>query len=111
VWSYVHNPGAMLLFSPVHAIAELEIGARAWIFWVAVQHDPLPGPFNASAIFGGKWNITLRGRFSGKVLEGSIFNNGDKTFTVTATLRLQKGGNGDVSSLGSAQPRRFPTDS
>jgi hypothetical protein len=42
------------------------------------------------------------------VLEGSIFNNGDKTFTVTATLRLQKGGNGDVVVSGVLSHDDFP---
>lgn len=78
-------------------------------FWVAVQHDALPAPFSASAIFGGKWNITtLRGKFSGKVLEGSILNNGDNTFTVTTRLRLQKGGTGDILVSGVLDHDDFP---
>jgi hypothetical protein len=78
-------------------------------FWVAVQHDQLPAALSAAAIFGGKWNITtLRGRFSGKVLEGTIFNNGDETFTVTATLRLQKGGKDDLIVSGLLSHDDFP---
>ncbi|HYY26226.1 MAG TPA: hypothetical protein VE689_12070 [Candidatus Udaeobacter sp.] len=78
-------------------------------FWVAVQHDPLPAPLAASAIFAGKWNITtLRGRFSGKVLEGSILNNGNNTFNVTVRLRLQKGGTGDILVSGVLDHDDFP---
>lgn len=77
-------------------------------FWVAIQHDPLPAPLHSAAIFGGKWNLTtLRGRFSGKVLEGSIVNNGDNTFNVTARLRLQRGG-GDVIVSGVLDHTDFP---
>ena len=46
-------------------------------FWVSVQHDPLPNEGSSSAIRGGKWNLTtLRGSFSGKVVDGEIFNSG-----------------------------------
>lgn len=52
-------------------------------FWVSIQHDPLPPAFHSSAILGGKWNLTtLRGKFSGRVVEGSITNNGNSTFNV-----------------------------
>ena len=70
-------------------------------FWVSVQHDPLPNAGSSSAIRDGKWNLTtVRGSFSGKVLDGTILNNGNNTFTVTVRLRLQKGGNGDVIGSG-----------
>ena len=60
-------------------------------FWVSVQHDPLPNEGSSSAIRGGKWNLTtLRGSFSGNIINGSIVNNGDSTFTVTVRLRVQK---------------------
>ena len=62
-------------------------------FWVSIKHDPLPPPFNSSSIKAGKWNLnTLPGKFSGTAVEGTITNNGNDTFTVTATLRLRKGG-------------------
>ena len=77
-------------------------------FWVSVQHDPLPDE-GSSSIRGGKWNLTtLRGSSSGKVLDGTILNNGNNTFTVTARLRLQKGGNGDVKVLGLLDHTEFP---
>jgi hypothetical protein len=78
-------------------------------FWIAVQHDPLPAPLDSSAILGGKWNLTtLWGKFSGNVVEGSIVNNGDNTFNVTATLRLQKDGTGDVIVSGVLDHTDFP---
>lgn len=76
-------------------------------FWIAVQHDPLT--LQSSDIVGGKWNLTtLRGKFSGKVLDGTIINNGDNTFNVTATLRLQRGGKGDVVVSGVLDHTDFP---
>ncbi len=78
-------------------------------FWVAVQHDPLPQPFHSSSIFGGNWALTtLRGKFSGNVLGGNIFNKNDKSFTITATLRLEKGGTGDVVVTGLLDHQEFP---
>ena len=78
-------------------------------FWIAVQHDPLPNPFLSSSIFAGKWNLTtLNGKFSGNVVEGSIFNNNDNTFTVTVRLRLEKDGTGDVFVSGLLDHRDFP---
>jgi hypothetical protein len=78
-------------------------------FWVSIQHDPLPPAFHSSAILGGKWNLTtLSGKFSGRVMEGSITNNGNNTFNVTATLRLRKGGTGDVVVSGLLDHTEFP---
>lgn len=78
-------------------------------FWVAVQHDPLPASLHSSAIFGGKWNLTtLRGSFSGRVLGGNIFNNGDDTFTITVRLRVRRGGSGDVLVSGVLSHDDFP---
>ena len=78
-------------------------------FWVSVQHDPLPGPLLSSEILGGKWNLsTLRGSFSGEVINGRIVNNGNNTFTVTVRLRVQKGGNGDAIAKGVLDHREFP---
>ena len=78
-------------------------------FWVSVQHDPLPVPFDSSDILGGKWNLTtLRGSFSGEVMGGSIINNNDNTFTIDAILRIQKNGNGDVKASGVLDHNVFP---
>jgi hypothetical protein len=74
-----------------------------------VRHDPLPAAFNSSAIFGGKWNLTtLRGRVSGRVLDGSLVNNGDDTFTITVRLRVRRGGSGDVLVSGVLSHDDFP---
>jgi hypothetical protein len=90
---------------------DCEVDGRHTIgfFWVAVEHDPLPAELSSAAIFGGKWNLTtLRGSFSGRVLNGWITNNGNNTFEVTATLRLRKGGNGDVTVSGVLDHTEFP---
>ena len=78
-------------------------------FWVSVQHDPLPNAGFSSAIRSGKWNLTtLRGNFSGKVVDGEIFNKGDNTFEITAGLRIQKGANGIVTVLELLDHNDFP---
>jgi hypothetical protein len=78
-------------------------------FWVSVQHDPLPVPFDSSDILSGRWNLTtLRGSFSGKVMGGSIINNNNNTFTIDAILRLQKNGNGDLKASGVLDHNVFP---
>lgn len=90
---------------------DCEIDKRQTIgfFWVSIQHDPLPPAFHSSAILGGKWNLTtLRGKFSGRVVEGFITNNGNNTFNVTATLRLRKGGTGNVVVSGVLDHTEFP---
>src|SRR5687767_14126514 len=59
------------------------------------------------AIRNGKWNLTtLRGSFSGKVVDGEIFNKANNTFEINGTLRIQKNGNGEVKGFGSARPQR-----
>jgi hypothetical protein len=78
-------------------------------FWVSIKHEPLPDPDQSSEIVGGRWNLTtLRGKFSGRVREGTIVNNGDDTFNVTATLSLQKGGKGDLIVSGVLDHTEFP---
>jgi hypothetical protein len=78
-------------------------------FWVSVQHDPLPAEGSSSAIRDGKWNLTtLRGSFSGKVVDGEIFNQDGSTFLITARLRIQKGGNGIVNVSGVLDHNDFP---
>jgi hypothetical protein len=78
-------------------------------FWVSIQHDPLPPAFHSSAILAGNWNLTtLIGTFYGRVVEGSITNNGNNTFNVTATLHLHKGGTGNVVVTGLLDHTEFP---
>jgi hypothetical protein len=84
--------------------------AAPGFFWVTVQHDPLPDDAAlVSVIRGGKWTLTtLRGNFSGRVIGGAIANNGDNTFAITVTLRLQKRGSGDVVVQGVLDHNDFP---
>jgi hypothetical protein len=78
-------------------------------FWVAVQHEELPDVNQAANITGGKWNLTtLRGSFSGRVIDGTIINNGDSTFDISATLRLKKRGSGEVIVEGVLDHNDFP---
>jgi hypothetical protein len=66
-------------------------------FWASVQHETLPlDPKQPpAAVLGGKWSLsTLRGQFSGSVIDGVITNNGGNTFTVQLTLQLKRGGRG-----------------
>lgn len=75
----------------------------------SVQHDPLPNAGFSSAIHSGKWNLTtLRASFSGKVVGGEIFNKGDNTFEIDATLSIQKNGNGEVKVSGVLDHNEFP---
>ena len=77
-------------------------------FWVSVQHDPL-NTSQPSAIFDGKWTLTtLRGSFSGTVIEGSIVNTRKNIFRVTARLRLNKGGAGDFFVVGDLDHNDLP---
>ena len=49
----------------------------------------MPPAFDVSTIASGKWNLTtLMGKFSGRVVEASITNNGNDTFNVKATLAV-----------------------
>jgi hypothetical protein len=75
-----------------------------------VRHDPLPDDVElGSEIRGGKWSLTtLRGSFSGRVTGGTITNNGDDTFTIAATLRLQKRGSGNLVVQGLLDHRDLP---
>ena len=78
-------------------------------FWVSVQHDPLHTSSEPSAIFDGKWTLTtLWGNFSGKVIEGTIVNIRKNVFRVTARLRLEKCGAGDVMAVGDLDHNDLP---
>ena len=79
-------------------------------FWVSVQHDTLPQQARFTAqIVGGSWTLTtLRGSFSGKVVDGFITKNENNTFNVDATLRLRKKGKGDILVSGTLDHTEFP---
>lgn len=66
-------------------------------FQVAINHDPLPAPHAESDITGGSWSLSSGQQlFSGTVADGTLFNNGDNTFTVDAVMVLKKGGTGQL---------------
>jgi len=79
------------------------------LFAVAVTHEPLPDPFQSAAITGGvfQFQIGLR-QIKGVVLGGTLFNNGDNTFTVRAVLGITSGGSGQVIYTGLLNHNVFP---
>lgn len=80
-------------------------------FWGAVTYDgSLPPTGESVDITGGDWLIwTQQGTYSGSVRKGgTITNNGDNTYTVSATLRLQHGGHGTLQFTGLLDHNVFP---
>ena len=66
-----------------------------------INHEPLPDPGDTSNITGGTLSLqTWRGSFSGSVSGGTLFNNGDETYTVELTVMLKKGGTGKLFFVG-----------
>jgi hypothetical protein len=78
-------------------------------FIVAVTHAPLPDPFEAAAVTGGEFELRvgLR-RIRGVVSGGTLFNNGNNTFTVQAVLTIVSGGSGVVYYTGLLNHNVFP---
>lgn len=69
-------------------------------FLVAVNHAPLPDPDHEASLTGGSFEFRIgRRRISGGVTGGTLFNNGDNTFTVQADLEFKGGGNGTFFGL------------
>ncbi len=78
-------------------------------FWAAVQHEPLPNPGSSAALLSGRWNIATPGHtFSGQVVGGSIFNNGDNTFKIDTALKITRGGSGLIDVAGILNHNTFP---
>jgi hypothetical protein len=76
---------------------------------VAINHDPLPDPGQQAAITGGTWDIQVGlTRIGGRVAEGSLYNNGDNTFTVIVVLDFTFGGTGELQFLGILNHNVFP---
>jgi hypothetical protein len=79
------------------------------LFAVAVKHDPLPDPLQAAAITGGAFQFQIGFRqIKGVVAGGTLFNNGDNTFTVHAVLVITSGGSGQVIYNGLLNHNVFP---
>lgn len=78
-------------------------------FFVSIDHEPLPDPGQSANITGGEWTIRANLRlFSGEVLSGTIFNNGDNTFALEAVLQVTFGGSGEIFVRGDLDHNNFP---
>jgi hypothetical protein len=80
-------------------------------FWASVKHETLPVDWNQppADVLGGKWSLsTFRGEFRGSVIDGTITNNGNNTFTVRLTLQLKRGGKGQLLAEVLLDHRDFP---
>jgi hypothetical protein len=79
-------------------------------FTAALTHEPLPEPLNTAAITGGVFELRvgLR-RIRGVVLPGgTLFNNGNNTYSVDAVLLITSGGSGTVTFQGLLNHNTFP---
>jgi hypothetical protein len=78
-------------------------------FAVAVTHAPLPDPFEAAPVTGGEFELRVGiRRIRGVVSGGTLFNNGNNTFTVQAELTILSGGSGVVYYTGLLNHNVFP---
>ena len=78
-------------------------------FAVAVTHDDLPAPLESAAVTGGLFELAVGlQRIKGVVSGGTLFNNGDNTFTVDATLTILSGGSGTLHYKGLLNHNVFP---
>jgi hypothetical protein len=76
---------------------------------VAMNHDPLPDPYQQANVTGGVWTIRLlSGRTFSGTATGTLFNNGDNTFTVSLGLQMTGGGSGPLTFNGLLSHRVFP---
>lgn len=88
------------------------VGSRPAVigtFVVAVTHEDLPAPLGTAAITGGAFELAVGlQRIRGVVSGGTLFNNGDNTFTVNATLTILSGGSGTLHYQGLLNHNVFP---
>jgi hypothetical protein len=79
-------------------------------FLVLVNHGPLPAPGQPpAAISGGEWDLRAGANlFQGDVVNGTIVNNGNNTFTLTVTLQVAEGGSGAIIFTGILDHNDFP---
>ena len=79
-------------------------------FAVAVTHEDLPDPYETSAVTGGVFELAIGlRRIKGFVAPGgTLFNNGNNTYTVDATLVITSGGIGTLHYKGLLNHNVFP---
>jgi hypothetical protein len=78
-------------------------------FLVFVNHQLLPAPGQLTGITGGKWSLRAGANLlQGDVLQGTILNNGNNTFTLTARLQVAEGGSGETIFTGILDHNDFP---
>lgn len=89
-----------------------QVGLRAFAagtFAVAVVHEDLPDPFETSAITGGSFDLSIGlQHLKGVVSGGTLYNNGNNTFTVDAMLTIVSGGSGTLHYRGLLNHNVFP---
>jgi hypothetical protein len=79
-------------------------------FTAALTHEPLPEAGETANLTGGvfEFRVGLR-RIRGIVLPGgTLLNNGNNTFTVSATLYITNGGSGTLHFEGVLNHNTFP---
>jgi len=80
-------------------------------FLVFVNHqEPLPANKGQTvSITGGEWSLRAGvNLLQGDVLQGTIMNNGNNTFTVSAVLQVAEGGTGEIVFTGILDHNDFP---
>jgi hypothetical protein len=78
---------------------------------VFVNHqEPLPANKGETvSIISGEWNLRAGvNLLQGDVLQGTIMNNGNNTFTVSAVLQVAEGGSGETVFTGILDHNDFP---
>ena len=78
-------------------------------FQVFLNHEPLPAPKEAAKITGGDWSLRAGVYLlQGDIVNGTVLNSGDNTFTVRAVLQVTSGGRGEVAFTGVLDHNDFP---
>jgi hypothetical protein len=85
-------------------------GSPASGYWaVSVTHEALPAPGDSAKVTGGDWYLLADGEnFAGSVKSGTITNNGDGTFSLSLTLKVESGGHGPLHFTGILSHNVFP---
>jgi hypothetical protein len=78
-------------------------------FLVLVNHQSLPASGQTASITGGEWSLRAGvNLLQGDVLQGTIMNNSNNTFTLTARLQVAEGGSGEIIFTGILDHNDFP---